>query len=196
MPTTKTNRSALPKPAHVLHTHSSIGNIDLFTGDQMHAFRAEGQQQSTLLAGDPVAWRYVPSEAWKEAVFTDKPERVKLASSMGLTIEALYTRAQPQAETEMRAILQELHDKFNRRVYGTSSYIKRDMRDRIAEVLAARAQPQADAAEPVAAVLAAIADYDAALKRREHGGVAMSKAFDAIRSAVEAQAPGARGEGA
>lgn len=40
------------------------------------------------------------------------------------------------AEAEMRAILQELHDKFNTRVYGASSYIKRDMRDRIAKVLA------------------------------------------------------------
>lgn len=52
----------------------------------------------------------------------------------------------PSTEAEMRAILQELHDKFNRRVYGTGSYIKRDMRDRIAAVLATLAQPLADAA--------------------------------------------------
>ncbi|MGJ7544597.1 hypothetical protein [Variovorax sp. LT1R16] len=60
----------------------------------------------------------------------------------------------PSNEFEMRAILQELHDKFNTRVYGTGSYIKRDMRDRIAAVLdATRAQPQADAAgEPVVLV--------------------------------------------
>jgi hypothetical protein len=48
-------------------------------------------------------------------------------------------------ESEMRAILQELHDKFNTRVYGTSSYIKRDMRDRIEAVLAA--SPPAPAGE-------------------------------------------------
>lgn len=49
--------------------------------------------------------------------------------------------------SEMRAILQELHDKFNRRVYGTGSYIKRDMRERIAAVLDATGdQPQADSA--------------------------------------------------
>jgi hypothetical protein len=49
---------------------------------------------------------------------------------------------------EMRAILQELHDKFNQRVYGTSSYIKRDMRDRIAVALAAPVAAQEEA--PVA----------------------------------------------
>lgn len=53
-------------------------------------------------------------------------------------------------ESEMRAILQELHEKFNMRVYGASSYIKRDMRDRIEAVLAAAPQaPSGQQAEPM-----------------------------------------------
>lgn len=51
-------------------------------------------------------------------------------------------------ETEMRAILQELHDKFGMRVYGTSSYIKKDMRDRIAAALVMPTQAPAATEAP------------------------------------------------
>ncbi|WP_219209482.1 hypothetical protein [Variovorax boronicumulans] len=117
----------------------------------------------------------------------------------------------PASEAEMRAILQELHDKFNTRVYGTGSYIKRDMRDRIASILnATRAQPQADAAEPVpfaARAMQRMRDMDDAaryrmVRRGQHwsvidgaGNDLRAEALDAaVNAVIAAQAPGPRGE--
>jgi len=48
---------------------------------------------STDLLG-PVAWRYVPSEVWADHVFTDDPERTKLAREYGRKVDALYTEEQ------------------------------------------------------------------------------------------------------
>lgn len=143
---------SLPKPAHVLHTHSLIGNIDLFTGDQMFAFRGP-QAPSTFPARILALLRDAASrEATETHGLFEDGDGEQLQDDADAALAWITARAQSQAdaaEPETRAILQELHDKFGQRVYGTSSYIKRDMRDRIAAVLAAPKQPSLSASEPV-----------------------------------------------
>jgi len=87
-------------------------------------------------------------------------------------------------ESEMRAILQELHEKFNMRVYGASSYIKRDMRDRIEAVLAAAPQaPSGQQAEP--RTLA----HDAALSRAYQSGYLQGQREARIALAAATKTP-------
>lgn len=51
-------------------------------------------------AGEPVAWRYVPSEVWENAVLTDDPERAERARQNGCVVEPLYLAAAPTAQAE------------------------------------------------------------------------------------------------
>jgi len=45
---------------------------------------------------EPVAWRWIPSEAWNEYVLSQSSERAKLADEHGLNPEPLYTHPQPK----------------------------------------------------------------------------------------------------
>jgi len=45
----------------------------------------------------PVAWRYVPSDVWKSYVYTDDPEKVKLAREFQRPVEALGVIAHPSS---------------------------------------------------------------------------------------------------
>lgn len=42
----------------------------------------------------PVAWRYVPSDHWRETVVTDNPEKAQLAQEFGREVMPLYTADQ------------------------------------------------------------------------------------------------------
>jgi hypothetical protein len=46
-------------------------------------------------ASEPVAWRYVPSDAWGDQLVTQDPKTVELAKQFGRDVEPLYTHAIP-----------------------------------------------------------------------------------------------------
>ena len=55
----------------------------------------EGWQARASLSAEtePVAWRYVPSEVWGDAVLTDDPARAERARQNGCLVEPLYLAA-------------------------------------------------------------------------------------------------------
>lgn len=103
---------------------------------------AAPQQALPLAPSDWWRKRADEIEAWTAR--TGSTDAMRCFTDMRTLLQSATAATPPQAtlpasEAEMRAILQELHDKFNTRVYGTGSYIKRNMRDRIAAVLATQA---------------------------------------------------------
>jgi hypothetical protein len=65
-----------------------------------------------------VAWRYVPSATWKDAVFTGDQEKAQLARDMGCDVKALADHADAQAsllakEAECEALRVAIRDHNN-----------------------------------------------------------------------------------
>ena len=75
-----------------------------FTAADMATAEARGFRDGVASvaanAGEPVAWRYVPSEVWENAVLTDDPERAEHARQNGCVVEPLYLAAPPTAQAE------------------------------------------------------------------------------------------------
>lgn len=46
-------------------------------------------------SGEPVAWRYVPSKAWGEFVYTEDPKRAQHARDNGIDVQPVFTTPQP-----------------------------------------------------------------------------------------------------
>lgn len=47
------------------------------------------------VAGEPVAWRYVPSKVWGEFVYTEDPKRAQHARDNGIDVQPVFTTPQP-----------------------------------------------------------------------------------------------------
>lgn len=46
-------------------------------------------------AGEPVAWRYVPSKVWGKFVYTEDPKRAQYARDIGIDVQPIFTTPQP-----------------------------------------------------------------------------------------------------
>ena len=57
-----------------------------------------GRASLSANAGEPVAWRYVPSKVWGDKIFTDDPVCAEDARAAGCVVESLYLAAPPTAQ--------------------------------------------------------------------------------------------------
>ncbi len=47
------------------------------------------------VAGEPIAWRYMPSKVWGEFVYTEDPKRAQHARDNGIDVQPVFTAPQP-----------------------------------------------------------------------------------------------------
>ena len=79
-----------------------------------------------VVAGEPVAWRYVPSKVWGEFVYTEDPKRAQHARDNGIDVQPVFTTPQPtQAQAGAVPLTDEQLAEIMRETWGCASIAPR-----------------------------------------------------------------------